>query len=190
MMLKFLQTAVSCVGQASHLTGHVMVVGLVGAAVRAVVEYHKVENQIKRNMDAGVKTIKSHDIYYTLEVSKRAKRIVEKLDFNDLLEALDADGEVDVDDQSTLSAWRAAYKWSRQARIHMNYPSYSEANRISACDYLKKEMAKTDMRLSQVEAILPLSIVLTFVRSIKEIEADKLFELFQGAGRVKQAGCK
>jgi len=170
----------SLVGPAYH-------VGVIGSITYVAYQHFSKEKMTERYMNKTAKQIKSHDVDFKFNVAKRSRKIMDQLDFESLTEALDCEEEAEIDDLLTKSSWRAAYRLSRAARTHFKYPDYSPANRLNACDWILKKLKESDTRLSQIDQILPLAVVLTFVRSIRELEADQLLDLFTRAGRVRTA---
>lgn len=71
-----------------------------------------------------------------------------------------------------VTMWRAAYRWSRRARIHFNMPTHSPSNKIIVSDWLRKLMMEEHVRPGQLLVLLPAAVMLTFVKSRYEREVD------------------
>jgi hypothetical protein len=84
--------------------------------------------------------------------------------------------------------WKAAYKWSRKARLEFNYPTFCPANKIIVSDWLRKAMLAEHVRPGQMVALHPMAVSLTFVRSRAERDAAEALSMFESvSGFVERA---
>lgn len=104
-------------------------------------------------------------------------RVLHALDEADLGLVFSGSDQVTANDVAhprvnEFGMWKAAYRWSRRARIHFNMPTRTEANRIIVCDWLRKLMAEENVRPGQMTTLLPYATMLTFVKSRAERRCD------------------
>lgn len=116
----------------------------------------------------GVERALDEQIVIVKEVSTYL-RDLDHVEVVTMLDAADTDLDDALDDRDgPFDMWRAAYRWSRRARMEKNYPSLTPANRIVVSDWLRKKMVEEHVRPSQMVRLLPVAISLTFVRSTME----------------------
>lgn len=121
-----------------------------------------------------------------LERIRHLDRLAPALDHEELLYAVGASGFAPEE----YPQWRAAYKWSRRARENFNFPKDSAANRIIVADWLRKIMEGEHVRPHDRHTLLPFAVVLTFVRSNAEKEAEEAMELFRSIPGMVEQGAK
>ncbi|QKI28848.1 hypothetical protein 1 [Ginkgo biloba tombusvirus] len=122
-------------------------------------------------------------------IVQRLRKVIPALDEQEALDALGAAvADNSVEPVGVFNRWKAAYKWSRRARIHFNYPSDTPANRIIVSDWLRKTMEAEQVRKHQMENLHPYAVVLTFVRSAAEREAMLFGETFQEVPHLYDKG--
>jgi len=123
-------------------------------------------------------------VHHEGEVIPNVKRILHALDDEDLALSMDTlevtASSIANPSGSRFTQWKAAYRWSRRARAHLNYPSFSPSNRMIACDWLRKTMASEHVRPGQLLTLLPMATALTFVKSKTEREVEAISGVFHG----------
>lgn len=78
-----------------------------------------------------------------------------------------------LEEGGDFTMWKAAYQWSRRARMANNYPSLSAANKLVVGDWLRRAMVEAHVRPSQMIRLLPVAITLTFIKSkLERVMAD------------------
>lgn len=151
------------------------------------------EHKIRREVESIARGIHRSDAKLRLKASRNARRIMDKLDIDSVCDVLDSEGS-DASAKTKQAfdgdALRASYKYGRMCRNALNHPKHSASNRIVACDWIRKRMTEDGLRPSQIDSFLPSAIVIAFVRSNKEIEAEILFEILEKAGRIQQSPAK
>lgn len=88
------------------------------------------------------------------------------------LEELGVDIELE-DGGDEFGMWKAAYKWSRRARMEFDYPKSNPANKRIVSEWLRRVMKGEHVRPSQMIKLHPMAVVLTFVRSNTEMMMEQ-----------------
>lgn len=114
-------------------------------------------------------------------------RNLDRIDLENSLEDDSPDGIIPIG-SGEFGMWKAAYKWSRRSRRQFNFPTLSPANKIIASDWLRKTMASENVRPSQMDKLLPVAIVLTFVMSKWERDMHHAEEVMVQSGEIVSAG--
>jgi len=167
-----------------HVLSNGLVLGGVLAIGAAIHNYYSIDNQIKRNEKLASSSIKSYDLHLKLEISRRAGKYLEKLVDAELAIGLE------LDDTEPLSGLRVPYKYSRQARISMKYPGYSDDNRRVACDKIHRMMVEDGLSQSQILQHHSMAVTLTFVKDVHEMIGESFERVIKNTDRWDSRTCK
>jgi len=77
----------------------------------------------------------------------------------------------------------AAYRYSRQVRARMSYPTRTKANLLVAADHIRTLLDENNVRKSVAVNLLPLALEMVFVRDKRELQASLFATLMRGTWR-------